>query len=110
VHTATIADRGGLARRSVGMRLPVRVGPWYMQTLITILCVQNKVQLDAALAYRSQRGAAPLDPAALGEAAGVGVVVRAVSPRAKPYCASGARMHVLCMSSLGGGQAACKVA
>jgi len=60
--------------------------------------MQNKVQLDAALAYLSQRSAAPLDPAALNEAAGVGVVVRAASLRASPCRASGARrcMHAAC--------------
>ena len=36
---------------------------------------QNKVQLDAALAYLAKLGAQPLDSAALEEAAGVGVVV-----------------------------------
>jgi len=79
------------------------VGPWYRQTqgdltLEPVLCMQNKVQLDAALAYLSQRSAAPLDPAALNEAAGVGVVVRAASLRASPCRASGARrcMHAAC--------------
>ncbi len=89
--------------RAWGARLPARVGPWYRQTqgnltLEPVLCMQNKVQLDAALAYLSQRGAAPLDPAALDEAAGVGVVVRAACLRASPCRASGARrcMHAAC--------------
>ncbi len=36
---------------------------------------QNKVQLDAALAYLAKLGAQPLEHAALEDAAGVGVVV-----------------------------------
>ena len=56
--------------------------------------MQNKVQLDAALAHLSQRGAAPLDAAALDEAAGVGVVVRAARPCANLISHQrGSRVH-----------------
>ena len=44
-----------------------------------MFCTQNKLQLDAALVYLAKRGAQPLEPEALSEAAGVGVVVRSTS-------------------------------
>ncbi|KAK9832832.1 hypothetical protein WJX81_005150 [Elliptochloris bilobata] len=49
--------------------------PAFLRAYVMTAKVKNKLQLDAALTYLAKRGPQPLEPEALNEAAGVGVVV-----------------------------------